>query len=251
MDLQILMNGTSAIILPPMVSTSAATTTPTSNINSTVSAVIPKLYENFEDSTYTLDDGEISPNGKWQSVYNGGGSSGVKKDLNGNNIFFMYPNISISTNETHANLVRTTQQFSNFEMSAKVKTDKQLRQGSLPAPWEAAWIFFRYTDDFHYYWFLIKPTGVELGKKDCDICVNPYLNQIFLYSDDRPILKVGDWSNWEIDAIGNRIIISVNGTRIIDFLDHSMSQQLASGAIGLYTEDSAVSFDDIFVSKID
>lgn len=250
MDLRMLINGTSAIMLPPLAATSAATTAG-SNMSSTISTVVPELYDNFEGNTYTLNDGESSPNGKWQSVYNGGGSSGVKKDQNGNNIFFMYPNISIFTNETHANLVKTAQQFSNFEMSAKVKTDKQLRKDTLSNPWEAAWIFFRYTDEFHYYWFLLKPTGIELGKKDCDTCTNPYLGQIFLYSDDSPILKVGNWSNWEIEAIGNRIIISVNGTRIIDFLDHSMSQQLATGAIGLYTEDSAVSFDDIFVTRID
>ena len=250
MDLQLLINGTSAIILPPLAVTSAPTTT-ASNMSSTISTIVPKLYDNFEDNTYTLNDGETSPDGKWQSVYNGGGSSGAKKDLNDNNMFFMYPNASISKNETHASLVKTTQQFSNFEMSVKVKTDKQLREGTLPMPWEAAWIFFRYTDEFHYYWFLVKPTGIELGKKDCDTCANPYLGQIFLYSDDRSILKVGDWSDWEIDAIGNRIIISVNGTRLIDFLDRSMSQQLARGAIGLYTEDAAVSFDDIFITKVD
>ena len=30
---------------------------------------------------------------------------------------------------------------------------------------EVAWVFFRYTDTFHYYWISVKPNGVELGKK--------------------------------------------------------------------------------------
>ena len=78
-DLRLLINGTSAIMLPPLAATSAATTAE-SNMSSTISTVVPELYDNFEDNTYTLNDGESSPNGKWQSVYNGGGSSGVKKD---------------------------------------------------------------------------------------------------------------------------------------------------------------------------
>jgi glucose/arabinose dehydrogenase len=242
-DLRIIVNGTK--LEKPVVKPTPTITA--ANVNSSISSSIPSLYDNFDENTYTLNDGELSPNGEWQNIYNGGGLSGVRKDLNGNNVFFMYPQPSISVNETHASLVKSIQLYENFELSAKVNTEKQLRQNSSPMPWEAAWILFRYTDEFHYYWFLVKPNGVELGKKDCDTCTEPHEGQIILYSVDTPTLSLGNQSKWDISAIGNRIMISINGTRIIDLLDRSMSERLRGGSIGLYSEDAEVSFDDIFI----
>jgi hypothetical protein len=42
------------------------------------------LYDDFESGTYSLRDGQISPNGKWHNFYNGGGSSGVRYGGGGN-----------------------------------------------------------------------------------------------------------------------------------------------------------------------
>jgi hypothetical protein len=209
------------------------------------------LYDDFENETYTLDDGQKSPNKKWISIYNGGGSSGVRNDFNdtNNNIFFMHPKIAKSANETYASLVTTTRNFSNFQMSVDVKTEKQLRANSFPNTWETAWIFFRYTDDFHYYWFVQKPTGIELGKKDCNTCANPFEGQEFLYTDKIPTLKIGEWSNWKISAIENNITISLDGTEF-KLTDFDMSPELGHGSIGFYTEDAGVAFDNFTVKEI-
>jgi hypothetical protein len=167
------------------------------------------------------------------------------------NIFFMYPKASTNYNETNANLVKSTQQFSNFKMDVDVKTVEQLRRNSVPNNWEVAWILFRYTDNFHYYWFVLKPNeGVELGKKDCNICIDPSQGQIYLYTKDNPVLKIGDWSRWEITSSGNHISVSINGTRVVDFVDNKMSKKLARGSIGLYTEDAKVEFGDINITPL-
>lgn len=213
------------------------------------------IYDDFNKDTYALLDGQISPNGKWQNVYNGGGESGVKKDKdkNNNNVFFMKPNIARSFNETYATFVKSTSEYSDFQMKIDVRTEKQLRDfnnNNISNPWEAAWVFFRYTDDFHYYWFLLKPTGIELGKKDCDTCTNSYEGQIFLLTKEQPLLKINDWSTWEISVIGNHIIISIDGKVVMDFKDPNMSKNLTNGSIGLYTEDAAVSFDNVYVNPI-
>jgi glucose/arabinose dehydrogenase len=210
------------------------------------------LYDNFESGDYVLADGQVSPNNKWVNIYNGGGSSGVKKDStnNTNNVFYMYPNVSKSDIETFSNLVATPRNFSNFQMSLDVMTEKQTRENSPPKQWEAAWILFRYTDDFHYYWFVVKPSGIELGKKDCDTCLEPFQGQVFLYTSEEPTLELGDWSNWQINVIGNEIRIAVNGTEVVDFTDTSMSPQLASGSIGLYDEDALVAFDNVRIREI-
>jgi Domain of Unknown Function (DUF1080) len=208
------------------------------------------LYDNFENGTYALNDGQISPNKKWINIYNGGGSSGVRNDLNvtTNNEFFMHPKIAKSASETYANLVTTTRNFSNFEMSVDVKTEKQLRENSSPNTWETAWILFRYTDDFHYYWFVLKPTGIELGKKDCNTCTNPFEGQEFLYTDKIPTLKLGEWYNWKISAVGSNITVSLNGTEL-EFRDLDMSPQLGSGSIGFYAEDAAIAFDNFGIKE--
>jgi hypothetical protein len=207
------------------------------------------LYDDFKKGVYTLTDGQISPNGKWQNVYNGGGASGVEKDNDdGRNVFFIYPRTSTSSNETNATLVKSTQQFSNFKLNVNVKTEKQLRLNSPPNEWETAWVFFRYTDTFHYYAFLVKPTGIEFDKKDCDTCTDPIQGQIYLYTKDSPQLKIGSWSNWKITAIGNHITITVDGTKVIDYVDQTMSPRLSSGAIAMYNEDAYAKFDNVVIT---
>jgi hypothetical protein len=91
---------------------------------------------------------------------------------------------------------------------------------------------------------------VELGKKDCDTCTNSDQGQIFLYSNNNPSLKVGEWSSWEVKAIGNHISIAVNGTQVVDFTDAGMSRKLAKGSIGLYDEDADVNFDNVHIKPI-
>jgi glucose/arabinose dehydrogenase len=250
--LQLTINGTTTTTTTAATSATTTKTTaasPTTALSNKLSSSNP-LYDDFENSTYTLTDGQTSPNKKWQNIYNGGGSSGVKEDAEGKNVLFMYPKASITDNETHANLVKSTSQFSDFDMIIDAKTVKQLRQNTPPKPWEAAWIFFRFTDNFHHYWFVIKSSGVELGKKDCDTCTNSDQGQIFLYSNNNPSLKVGEWSTWEVKAIGNHISIAVNGTQVVDFTDAGMSRKLAKGSIGLYDEDADVNFDNVHIKPI-
>jgi hypothetical protein len=221
---------------------------PISDSNGKVQALTnTNLYDSFENDTYTLSDGQISPGGKWKAIYNGYGSSGVKNDSSGGYVFFMYPKTSTVRSETHASLVISTQIFSDFNLTLDVKTEKQLRQNSLPNAWETAWVFFRYSDTFHYYWFQVKPNGIELGKKDCDTCTDPIDGQISLKTASTPNLRIGEWSKWKINAKENQIEIWVDGIKIIDFIDHNISEKLSSGAIALYNEDAAVSFDNIYI----
>jgi hypothetical protein len=214
------------------------------------STTSPSLYDDFEGSgTYTLSDGQTSPNGKWLDKYNGHGSAGVQKDgITTNKVFFMYPKTSTSTSETHANLVISKQAWSNFDMSINAKTVKQLRQNSPPNKWEVAWVMFRYTDTFHHYAFLVKPNGIEFEKKDCDTCTNPVQGEKFLVTATSPTLKIGSWSNWKISAIGNHFIITVNGVKVVDYIDQKMSPKLARGSIAMYDEDASVRFDNVYVT---
>jgi hypothetical protein len=218
--------------------------------NSQLSATVgSNLYDNFEGGTYTLSDGQTSPNGKWIDNFNGFGSAGVQDDGTGTNkVFFERPATSTSPSQTHSTLVTSTQKWGNFDLDIDVKTVQQLRQNSSPNPWEVAWIFFRQSDTFHYYAFLVKPNGIEFDKKDCNTCTDHVQGQQFLVTASSPTLKIGGWSHWKITAIGNHITISVDGNKVIDYVDQTMSQQLSSGAIAMYTEDANVKFDNVFVT---
>jgi len=152
------------------------------------------LYDNFEGGTYTLSDGQTSPNGKWIDNFNGYGSAGVQDDGTGtNNVFFEIPATSTSPSETHATSVSSTQKFSNFELDIDAKTIQQLRQNSPPNPWEAATVIFRETDNFHYYAFVLKTNGIEFDKKDCNTCTDPVQGQQFLITTSSPTLNIGAW----------------------------------------------------------
>jgi hypothetical protein len=208
------------------------------------------LYDNFESGIYDLPNEAISPDGKWISVDNGYGAMGVRTDKAGNNIFFLSPKAAHGKNETFSSLVTSAAKYSDFNLTLDVRTDKQLRLKSSPNDWEVAWVLFRYTDVFHYYWLILKPDGVELGKKDCSSCTDPVQGQVFLKRLSHPTLKINNWSTWNISAIKNHIVVDINGSRIIDYIDRNASADLSKGSIALYSEDAIASFDNVHVTPL-
>jgi len=219
-----------------------------SNFSSVKSCNNQNLIDNFK-SDYTLNEGQTSPNGKWKNVYNGFGSSGVEVS-EASHVFFLKPGISNSTDETEAGLVRSTDTYCNFVVDFDIKTVNQLRQNSDPNTWEAGWFFFRYTDTFHYYWFLIGSDVAELGKKDCSTCTNSVDGQKYLVTKDSPNLHLNKWSHWKVSAIGNHIQVWVDGTKVIDYIDKTMSPKLAAGNIAMYSEDAYVRYDNMHVKPL-
>jgi hypothetical protein len=214
------------------------------------------LYDNFEGTPYTISDNQTSPNGKWYSKYNGFGASGTIPvtplttiaDTN-NTVFYEEPKTS-SPNVTHAALTLTTETYEDVEMQLKVKTNKQLRQNSTPNPWEVAWIMWRFQDDWHHYYFIFKPNGVELGKKQNE---NQAEEQIFLYTANEPQLKINEWNTWRIKMSGNHIEIWLkvadgSWQSVVDY--HDDTPIVGPGNIGLYTEDAHVQFDDVYITSI-
>jgi hypothetical protein len=213
------------------------------------------LYDNFEGPPYIITDNETSPNGKWFNKYNGFGASGTVTitslaATDNNTVFYEEPKISIRPNETHAALTLTTQTYEDVEMYLKVKTNNQLRENSMPNPWEVAWIVWRYQDDWHHYYFIFKPNGIELGKKQNE---NQAEEQIFLYTANEPKLRIDEWNTWYIKMSDNHIEIwleMADGSmqRVVNY--HDNAQIVGPGNIGLYTEDAHVQFDDVYIASL-
>lgn len=229
-----------------------------------------QLYDDFSDTPYTLNAGAISPNGKWQNVFTGGGATGVTIDDAGRHVLFERPAAATTpsqinpdgttTSGTHAALVLTTQIFTDFTLSLDVRTDRQLRLNSPPNPWETAWVLFRYVDRGHHDWFYVGTTHYELGKKDTPV-VNGQIHELeyFLKTGATPVVTLGAWQHWDLTVIGNHISVAVNGSPVVDYLDAGERRPDGTiippmsnfaGQIGLYTEDAAVSFANVSITPL-
>jgi hypothetical protein len=143
--------------------------------------------------------------------------------------------------ETHSALLTSSATWGDQVFSYSATTIAQRRIGDAPNPWEVAWSMFRFTDLTHYYWFIVKPNGWELGKKQGSD------TQIFLATGDTPRMAVGATYQVRVQAEGARIRVSVNGSPVVDYTD---ARPLLSGSVGLYEEDSRVTFGNVSVSPL-
>jgi hypothetical protein len=211
-------------------------------------------YDNFENGTYTLSDGQISPNGKWKDAYTGFGSVGVQQDpATGNHYLFEQPKTSISRHQTSSSMVLTTQQYSDFEMDLDMKTVAQLRENSRPNTWETAWVFWHYTDEFHYYALTLKIDGLQIEKKDNDNRDDSA--EIHLLDISSPTTKLGEWQHIKIRHEGANtphIQVWVDSVKVADFVDDEprSSAKLSTGNMGLYNEDARVNFDNVNINVL-
>jgi hypothetical protein len=219
------------------------------------------FYDNFEGGIYRLTDGQISPNGKWKAIYTGYGSMGVASSTNPttstkNNYFFEEPKTSVYHNQTRGSLVTTTKAFSDFKMTLKMKTVKQIRENSPPNPWETGWVFWHYMDRFHYYALVLKTDGFQIEKKDNNVRCDC---EIYLVDVSHPKVKLGQWQTVTLRVTNSasgtpHIKVWVNGVKAADFVDNKIRQpnspELASGDVGLYNEDALVNFDNVNINAI-
>lgn len=203
-----------------------------------------KIYDDFSAERYNLNLGELSPNGKWLGKWNGGGSLEVKQDIanNKNNVLMVESGFVV--NDTRSGLVLSSNEYENFKLSLDVRNDKQLRETE-PNPWEVGWVFWRYVDNTHFYYFTLKPNGSESGKYDGGI--NP-TDQLFLESTEFPNSAIGKWDHFDILVKKDHITILVNGKIVQDFVDTS---SFSKGKIGFYCEDASVSFDNISIIPLE
>jgi hypothetical protein len=218
------------------------------------------LYDDFESgSTYSLTDGQISPNGKWKSLYAGFGTTRVTQDQLGNRHLYQEPMTSTSPGETHGSAVATTTSYKDFDLTLDVITFKQLRQNSPPNNWETAWLNWNGIDQFHSYGFTLKIQGFQLEKKDNDN--HDDSAEIYLVTQNSPSVKLNTWQKWQITVTGTetgtpRIQVWIDGAKIVDYTDNqpgippNSETMKQGGPIVLYTEDAAVGFDNVHIRPL-
>jgi hypothetical protein len=207
-------------------------------------------YDDFVGPTYKLPNKSLSPNGRWYAWSSGStampGSQGVKAISSGNAFYQNNPSATSGT-QSFSSLTLSTQSYSDFHLNLDVRTVAQTRLNTTPKVWETAWLFFHAAgsgqDDFdrsHYYYFLVKTNGAQIGKYD-----GATQGQVILankYYPNGPRTVMGQWQNWDITVSGDHIVVKVNGVTTFDI---NNAASFTSGRIGLYSENSKVEFRNV------
>jgi hypothetical protein len=198
------------------------------------------VVEDFSDMTTGNCYSDGSFTGAWQFIYNGYGCNGFVSS-SGNTMLFERPKASINPDETHASLVVGPWIGGDFTLQLWTATTRQLRTGSAPNPWEVGWVIWNYIDTDHCYYFIAKPNGWELGKRD------PAYpgGQRFLATGSASSYPVGEGHRIQVIQSGNTMKVAVNDVPVTTFTDRE--RPYSFGRIGMYSEDAETYFDDISV----
>ncbi len=138
----------------------------------------------------------------------------------------------------HAALVVGPRTTAGMIYDISLYTAEQLRYED-PNYWEVGWVIWQYTDNDHFYYFIPKPNGWELGKRDPDY----EGGQRFLATGSDILYPIENWYDVKIIQIANVITVYVDGVRLVRFEDTETPYMY--GRIGLYTEDAEVWLDDM------
>lgn len=183
-------------------------------------------------STPQWQEGEVQ--GPWRLEYHGYGTVSY-----GGDTVRLAPMASTRAEETHGSLVVSHRTYRDVDVTALMRTDRQLRTGTAPNPWESAWLLWHHTDDLHFYALALKPNGWELSKED-----PAYPGaQRYLATGSRPAFPIGSTARVRVRQSGATIRVDVDGRPLVTFTDRERPYR--SGAIGLYTEDAAVTFSRV------
>ncbi len=162
-------------------------------------------------------------------------------ESSGNWQWELSPQAATGPSITHAALARAPAPAGDLTVSVRVRTPHRLRHGR-PNPWEVGWLIWRYTDDRHFYYLVLKQNGFELGKED------PAYpgDQRFLITGDRPRFDVTAEHTVRVVQRGAVITATADGHRLGAFQD--LERPYRSGDVGLYTEDAVAVFTGLHVS---
>lgn len=238
------------------------------------------FFDDFGSSDYILTDGQVSPNGKWKCMYNGYGTvkagpitppknnSGLGT---GNNCMTLQPQVNLGG--TSAAFVLGQPCFHDFDATFFMRTYSQNRTPT-PNAWETAWFMFRYTDDTHHYYCMLKSNGgFELGKKDYEKVGTTQVRtpdgqlytmsqdqQQFLFTSEGHSFSLQTWYKFRVKAVYQRIQVWINDALMCDITDNGTigydgitggvaqwSSTMTNGKLGFYVEDCKGEFDNIIV----
>jgi len=196
-------------------------------------------YDSF-NYTETFVEGQNSKNGKWHCDFLGGGFART----DGTGLV-----ISPAGPDLRSVQVKSTQQWGDAKFTFDVTTEKQVVTTGVQ-PWMCAWVLLRHLDKWRHYYVAIKLNGIEFGKKDAPVGLEPQSEvekyQKILWTSG-PSTPIGTKRNISILTKGDRFTIMVDGTIVMDMTDVS---SFKSGSLTPYAEGSQARYGPIRVENI-
>lgn len=178
--------------------------------------------------------------GDWNVVFTGYGKARVVEGASGGNALELAPMAHSGPTDTSSIMLTGAAVGDTFTYRGKVSTKEQLRTGATPNAWETAWVVWNHTDNEHYYYFVARENGWELGKRDPK------------YTGGQRFMATGEKSwplnsekEFEILKTNNTVQIKINGEIITTIVDDENPYN--SGNIGMYAEDSRIVMSEINV----
>lgn len=224
-----------------------------------------RLKENFNNSNWSLNDDQSSPDDRWYCFYKSNGTCDVRTSVSGpRTTKVLYLNPEYIEGATRSVFLRNKQLFRDFECVFDMRTVAHNRTPT-PNNWETAWIIFRFTDNWHHYYMLIqRDGGLEVGRKDYAEQID---QQIFLVTNanDAPTFTLGKWYNVRMKCIANHIQIWIDNVLQCDITDDGSfgfdsntsglppppTSQMLEGYFVFYSEDAEVEFDNFGIRQLD
>lgn len=127
-----------------------------------------------------------------------------------------------------------------LRLRARLQTESRVG----PGPWKAAWLLWGYADRHHFYYFIPKPNGWELGKRDPGYPGG----QRFLASGRAPAVPLGRWADVEVSQDeGGRLRVALDGREVVTFIDRE--RPYPAGRVGLYVEGAHAHFAAVSAAR--
>lgn len=196
----------------------------------------PRLFGNASSSLNCLSEG--TQFGAWQVRYHGHGCVGLQS-VNGLTTLYMAPTSALNGAVTHAPLAVGPEHGDRVTLRANFETIEHTRLFGAPNPWEVAWLVWHFQDDEHFYYFIPKPNGWELGKRD------PAYpgGQRFLATGTERLFPIGQVYEVTVQQRGTLMTVFVDGEQVVQFRDGERPYR--SGRVALYSEDAAIRVHDV------
>ncbi len=196
----------------------------------------PRLFGSASSTLNCLSEG--TQFGAWQVRYHGYGCVGLEA-MNGLTTLYMAPTSALNAGVTHAPLAVGPEHGDRVTLRANFETIEHTRLFGAPNPWEVAWLVWHFQDDEHFYYFIPKPNGWELGKRD------PAYpgGQRFLATGTDRVFPIGQVYEVTVQQRGTLMTVFVDGQQVVQFRDGERPYR--SGRVALYSEDAAIRVHDV------
>ena len=171
--------------------------------------------------------------GNWTCLADAGATIYLDADSFSHDLYVSSP--ASSTSGPNLSLIVTAETFGDLDLTLRINTILQTR-APVTAPEDVTWIIWHLSDASHYYYFIPKIGGWELGKVSGT-------TRTILASGTSPTYILNNWYLVRVRQVGSVIWIWIDG-RFVATATDSAAPYL-TGSVGIAQQDTHTRLDDV------